>query len=101
MMLTRLQDRHQRGSRRVHVNGKVWLYRVGRAGGVVIYGPNDEHVATHAAHIKGQWAQDFERGQWKRTSDGMLKPRHVKRFIEVGRALGSAFCWAAPCRSAT
>ena len=88
--LTPLQQRHVRKSRRVHVNGKVWIYRVGKGGGVVIYGPNDERISMYASWLKGQTPDLFERGQWKKTSDGMLKPRHVKRFIEVGLSFGGA-----------
>jgi hypothetical protein len=74
----------------VHVGGDVWLYRVGRGGGVALYGPRDERVHTRAWAIKGQWPSDFERGQWKKTSDGMLEPRHVKQFIEIGLSLARA-----------
>jgi hypothetical protein len=83
------QRRYLKSWRRVHVSGDAWLYRVGRGGGVVIHGPNGEQVRLHAANLKGQWPSDFERGQWKRTSDGALTPAHVKLFIEVGLALGT------------
>ena len=81
------QRRYLKGWRRVHVEGRVWLYRVGRGGGVIVHGPSGERVRLHAANLKGQWPSDFERGQWKRTSDGELTPAHVKTFIEVSLAL--------------
>jgi hypothetical protein len=68
--------------RKVHINKQEWGYRVGKQS-VVIQSPSGVkfHVDCWKFH-PGQSPDDFDRGQWKQTSDGMIRPSEVKAYIE-------------------
>lgn len=66
--------------RRIHIEGRVWEYSIGR-GSAVIKSPDGKRSDVRLAAIKGGTPNDFERGQWKRTSDGMVTPSEVKVWI--------------------
>jgi hypothetical protein len=67
--------------RKVHINGQVYQYKVGKGSTRIIL-PNG--TTTHAFNhtIKGVTPDTFDRGQWKRTSDGSVTPAEVKAYIE-------------------
>ncbi len=66
--------------RKLHIDGDKWTYKVGNSW-VVIRGPNGERFQPSCCTIKGGSPHDYERGQWKRTSDGMILPSEVKAFV--------------------
>ena len=68
--------------RRVHVNGEVYTYRVGKQS-LVIRLPSGKSVCVGCAEVKGDMTpDDFDRGKWKSTSDGMILPSEVSKYIE-------------------
>jgi len=68
--------------RKVHINNQEWQYHIGQ-GTVVIQSP-DGKKSYHKIHlVKGVCEPDIiDRGRYKRTSDGMVKPSEVKNYIE-------------------
>ena len=68
--------------RRIHVQGIEWAYRVGRGGNVIAYSEKGERKLSNAWTIKG-WTdpETFARGQWKKTSDGMVTPRDIEKWL--------------------
>ena len=68
--------------RKLHIQGRVWHWRVGQ-GGVVIQLPGSiKKITVMAADIKGITPDSVDRGRWKKTSDGMIRPGEVKSYIE-------------------
>lgn len=77
------RNRLRRGRGIVDVGGTLWVWKVGRRGHhVVAYSEGGRRLLAHAADIKGVDPDVFERGQWKVTSDGMLTPADVAKWIE-------------------
>jgi hypothetical protein len=68
-------------SAQVHVGGKIWKYRVGRSN-VVINSPEGKRITVNHSELTGRTWDTIERGQWKRTQDGMILPCHVKEYVE-------------------
>lgn len=69
--------------RKIHFDeGEVWEYCVGRTGNVIIKSPEGFRHNIPAHKVKGTTDDIYGRGQWKRTSDGMLTPSEVKKFIK-------------------
>ncbi len=80
----RLADeaRELTGVRKIHVGGKVWGYRIGQQFAVIhLPGTIRKKVVT-LSKITGRTCDTIERGRWKITSDGMVKPSEVKAYIE-------------------
>lgn len=69
------------GTRRIVVNGATWRWAVGK-GNVSLWSPDGVRHNAHASTVKGIRPYDFERGRWKRTSDGSVCPSHVRAYIE-------------------
>lgn len=70
------------GWRKINVNGKEYRWRGSHF--VVIQNSEGKRVsAAHltAAKIKNISENDWERGQWKGTSCGMLTPADIKNYI--------------------
>lgn len=79
-------DSHRRFVRRpgrnITVSGVRWRWRIGKGGGCVAYSETGERRCEQAWRIKGQNHPDiFGRGQWKKTSDGMLLPSEVAAWL--------------------
>jgi len=69
--------------RTIVVGGEAWEWFCGKGGGVVIWSPDGKRRhTTHAAHVKGINPDTFDRGKWKMTSDGMLRPSEVAALIQ-------------------
>ena len=66
--------------RTMQVNGEEWRYRFGE-GAAVIRVPNGKSVVVAYEDLTGQDASTIERGRHKRTTDGMVKPGHVRGWI--------------------
>jgi len=73
-------DLSKRG-RKIVVDGKEWAYRVGKIS-VIAYSEDGERRCEPAWKILGLDCPDtFARGQWKKTSDGMLTPKAVAEWL--------------------
>lgn len=62
-------------------NKDVWTYCVGRSC-VRLEAPDGEVFVVWCSDVKGVPPNAFERGQEKRTSDGMIYPHELSAFIE-------------------
>jgi hypothetical protein len=70
--------------RSIALKSGTWQYYIGRSY-VSFFGPAGQRFYTECHIIKGVTAQVFERGRWKQTSDGMVTPKDIARYLE-GRA---------------
>lgn len=71
--------------RKIHFSPTdVWLYRLGR-GNAVITSPQGKKTRVRYETLTGRSPNTLERGQWKKTSDGMICPSHVKSYIASHR----------------
>jgi len=72
------------GWRQIEVNGKNFRWKCGGSF-VVIQDDNGKRIggpSLQASSLKENCSPyDWERGHWKRTTDGMLRPREVANFI--------------------
>lgn len=69
-----------RPGRRVDVDGEVWTYVFGR-GNAKLHSPEGKPYVVDYSVLTRRDPSTIERGQWKRTSDGMVKPGHVRGYI--------------------
>lgn len=69
-----------KGERKIVVDDQDWRWRVGR-NRVIIMGPNGERHYPTIFTITGCNDDIFGRGQWKKTSDGMITPRQIANYI--------------------
>ena len=75
--------RFVRRGRLIVVGGVEWRYRVGR-GSVIAYSITGERRCEDAWRVKELDQPDtLDRGRWKRTSDGMVQPRDVARWLNA------------------
>lgn len=59
------------------IKGKAYKYKVGKT-----YTKFDNGIVVANWELAGKSSPDiFERGQWKRTSDGMITPRMIREFL--------------------
>lgn len=73
-------ERPRKGARPIDVDGSDWWFKVGKRS-VEIWDPNGtKHVATVAA-ITNRTPDLIDRGRYKGTEDGMVKPGHVRDYI--------------------
>ena len=78
------QHRDQRGHdgmRTITVLGAQWRYRVGDEN-VVFQSPTGARTVVRSWIVTGVHPSVFEKGQHKRTMDGMVLPSHVATYIE-------------------
>jgi hypothetical protein len=70
--------------RKVHIQGKVWQYEIGHQFVVIQFPPpNQKKKFTIAQSLLVERTPDeLDRGRWKKTQDGMIKPSDVKNYIE-------------------
>lgn len=66
--------------RAIHIDNKIYEYEVGK-NATRINLPNGQRVVVANHELKGVTPDTFERGQWKRTSDGALTLAEVKAYI--------------------
>ena len=59
-----------------------WTYSVGR-GSVRFTGPNGKSFHVSCGRVTGRTEDTFARGRWKQTTDGMVTPRDIRRFLET------------------
>ena len=71
-----------RPGRLIRVRGVVWKWRTGKGGGVIAYSELGDRRLGRAWKIKGLSHPDlFDRGQWKNTQQGMLRPGEVAAWL--------------------
>jgi hypothetical protein len=78
--MKRATDRPRRGARALDVDGQQWWFRVGH-GAIEIWPPDGTKHVTDMCKVTGRDWDTIERGQWKKTEDGMVKPGHVRGYI--------------------
>ena len=71
--------------RTINIEGLFWLYKIGRTT-IDIRGPNGQKFTPTCAEVKGLDLHFFERGRHKGTSDGMIGPGDIRKFIEEKKA---------------
>lgn len=77
-----LDKKPQKGVRRLAVNGQVWWWCYG-GGNAALWPPGGARKAiVSAMALTGRWPDTFERGQWKRTTDGMITPGMVRAYVD-------------------
>lgn len=70
-----------RRGRALVVNGVKWKWRCGSKGGILAYSETGQRAYAHAWQIKNLSFVAFERGQRKRTNDGMVTPSEVSAWL--------------------
>lgn len=70
----------RRPGRPIVVDRVRWKYRVTK-GSVVAYSEHGERRCSPSGEVKGLSPGAFERGQWKRTTDGMICPSDVAKWL--------------------
>ena len=68
------------GLRQLHIDGVEYAYQI--AGDRVLFFLEDCKLVADITEVTGRSWVDIERGRHKRTSDGEVKPRHCKAFLE-------------------
>jgi hypothetical protein len=68
--------------RKVIVYGQAWEFSTGRFNAVIKNPHTKKKMIVDFAKLTGRSWDILERGQHKRTIDGMIKPGHVKAYIE-------------------
>jgi len=69
--------------RKVYVkSGETWEFTTGKGNAVIKNPRTGKKTVVPYTTLTGRDSSDIERGQWKRTSDGMVKPGHVRAYIE-------------------
>lgn len=78
----------RRKGRKIVVDANLWKWTCSKRGGVSAYCFDGRHYYAHASEVKGQLQANgnvdpeiFYRGQYKRTSDGMICPKDVAKWI--------------------
>lgn len=66
-------------TRTLEIRGKIYQYRIGRTFLSVRFPDGKKHLIG-LSELKGA---DVNRGRWKKTSDGMICPSDVRRFIDI------------------
>jgi hypothetical protein len=67
--------------RKLHIGNEEWQYRVGN-GTIVVVTPLGSKVYIQCHKVKGLTPDEYDRGKWKKTSDGMITPSELKAYIE-------------------
>jgi hypothetical protein len=73
--------RFAKRGRLLMVAGTKWRWRCGRGGNVIAYSEHGIRRCAGAWTILGMNPDIFDRGKWKRTSDGMVRPSDVVRWL--------------------
>jgi len=67
--------------RKVQVGGETWEFTTGKGNAVIKNPRTGKKTIVNYLKLTGRDWNTIERGQWKRTSDGMVTPGHVKAYI--------------------
>ena len=78
-----MKGRSSMKGRTITVGGTKYVWRVGRGTTVIRLKETNAHFAKVSNHrLLGVTPDTYARGQWKRTSDGMVTPKHIAESIE-------------------
>lgn len=66
--------------RNISVNGVRYRYRVGKT--FVVIRNETKRLLVSCADVVGCSQNTWERGQWKKTQDGMVTPSRIAAFIK-------------------
>jgi hypothetical protein len=69
--------------RKISVNNKIYHYRIGKGNTLILSFNFPLKIVVSNAKLKGVSEEVWERGQWKKTSDGMITPSDIKRYIKA------------------
>ena len=67
--------------RKLNVGGEVVQFMVGRSFTRVVDARGSFCIENHL--IVGVTPDDFARGQWKKTQDGMVTPGRLRKYLEA------------------
>jgi hypothetical protein len=67
--------------RKMTVDGENWEFKIGRSN-VHMRAPDGKGHVVNFSQLTGRSWDTLERGQHKRTTDGMVKPGHVRGWIQ-------------------
>ena len=65
--------------KQININNKIWYYQVGKQNTIIK--DSEFKFVEKNWKIKDSDPYTFERGQWKKTSDGMIMPSDIKNYI--------------------
>lgn len=65
----------------VEASDTVWKWTVSSRGGVLAYSRQGDRRCAYASTVKGVTPDTFDRGQHKRTRDGMVTPKEVAAWL--------------------
>ena len=68
--------------RSITVQGKTYRYGITKYGGAVLYTPEGKKLVVTHFELTGASPATYERGVHKRTSDGMVTPSDIRKYIE-------------------
>jgi len=75
------QTRFEKRGRLIEVAGVKWRYKVTR-GTVIAYSEKGQREVAANWQIRGfDSPETFFRGVYKRTSDGMVRPKHIEAWL--------------------
>jgi hypothetical protein len=91
-MIKNIQRFPKRKGRNIIVNGVAWKWTCSRQGSVLAYSEKGDRLLGKAWKIKGLGSSDaFDRGQYKKTSDGALYPNEVEKWIKANAIYENCF----------
>ena len=67
--------------RTLSIGDQNWQYTIGKVS-VVIKDPQGKRQSFPVWEVKGVSVEVFERGQWKKTSDGSVTPKDIRSYID-------------------
>lgn len=66
----------QNAMQKIDVDGETWKFRVGRRAAVILSPTGVKHVTSLS-----KVSDLIDRGRWKITSGGTVKPAHIRGYI--------------------
>lgn len=90
----------QRGCRKMVVEGQTWWWLF-KGRNCVLWPPSPgldpgkhgRKAFVDTMALTGRWPEAFDRGQWKRTTDGMITPGMVRDYILAVQAGDLSLCY--------
>lgn len=67
--------------RAITVEGETYRWKCGRSFVIIQNSEGKRILEDHAHNVKGLDPFTFEKGQYKRTSDGMITPEDIRKAI--------------------
>jgi len=67
-------------SRPIAISEEVWYYQVGGCH-CVFWNPQGKKFIEKTNIVAGRSFDVLEKGQWRKTSDGMITPKDISKYI--------------------